>query len=586
MDSKFIKPKMETKPSSESKKSIPIVTTINNEQLPRNECRYFNRQWYRKGNVTIPNSGDVYQVKNIETGVSKWYRNDTGYLVYDWRQNMYVLKTDLKVIVEDGIVGFDENNKPILGTFSQDFDNPSTTQVYFDNQMYICLNRELVENCRNFKEALSDGVFYERQSLAALLFIEPVTCSAEYKNSLSYDSKGKTNQWTSKFRKLYKPTIFRQVKRYSEVLGNLSFGLEFETTKGKIPDPICNNLGLIPLRDGSIAGLEYVTIPHKGEIGMQAVIDSVLQLKKRTRFNNDCSLHIHIGNVPRTEEFFIGLYKVLFKLQEEIYDMFPHHKLKNLGVKKKHYTKPLPTSLLFNMDKNITSSSIAENFDVIYRFLSMGSSFKSVGNSINNVSSHPSDPHGSSKWNIRTRYYWVNFIPLLFGNKQTIEFRIHTPTFDTNKVINYLIICSAIINYTINNLNSIIKNSGCISNLTLSDVISNIIKDQIIRSEIIYYMDSRKSFIARQTSKGDIVADENKFNYSPKHIDWGKNQTEQDEKYLDEIFGNKAKRRSKLISNEQADPTMWNALHALTMDQLNNLNDTLVPPLPPPLPWD
>jgi hypothetical protein len=522
MESKYIRPKKITTVKNMAKDTT-VITVTGAEELKKN-CRYFNKEWYKKGDPQIKDSGDIYRITSLKNNTTKWYRVSTNYLVFDYRLNMYALKTDLEVIVENGIVGLDENSNPIFGTFSQDNSNPSTTLVNIKGEIYICLEERLIRNSRKFKEAIFDGIYYERNALPALRFTEPVSCSIGYKNSLPYDSKGITNRWMRFHKDNYKPHVFNQVEAFHSIIKDLTFGVEFETVKGVIPEPLCKELGLIPLRDGSVAGLEYVTIPYKGKLGIQALIDSVNQLKRRTRFDNSCSLHIHIGNIPRTEEFFIALYKVLFTLQEEIYDMFPLHKLKNLGVKKKHYTKPLPQSLMFQMDNKIPKNKITENFKHIFRFLSMSQDYSNYG-SLSKVEGHPSDPHGTSKWNIRTRYYWVNFIPLLFGNKQTIEFRIHTPTTDINKVMNYLFICTSIINYTKKHVDKIVANSSNYAALKLEDVICDTFPSEAVavRSDLINYIDYRKQFITHATSKGDLIANENDFKHANRNITWSRN---------------------------------------------------------------
>ena len=79
----------------------------------------------------------------------------------------------------------------------------------------------------------------------------------------------------------------------------------------------------------------------------------------------------------------------------------------------------------------------------------MGQDFKSIENSLDNIAGHPADPNGNQKWNIRPRYFLYNVIPLIFGNKQTIEFRIHTPTYDVNKILPFIFMNSLIVNFTI-----------------------------------------------------------------------------------------------------------------------------------------
>ena len=77
-----------------------------------------------------------------------------------------------------------------------------------------------------------------------------------------------------------------------------TFGLEFETSKGYIPEDICFRDGLIPLRDGSISGLEYSTLVLQGNSGLSMLKQQIDTLQEYTRFDKDCSLHIHFGGYP------------------------------------------------------------------------------------------------------------------------------------------------------------------------------------------------------------------------------------------------------------------------------------------------
>ena len=43
-----------------------------------------------------------------------------------------------------------------------------------------------------------------------------------------------------------------------------TFGIEFETAGGFLPQHRLYELGLIPLRDGSITGIEFATVVLKG----------------------------------------------------------------------------------------------------------------------------------------------------------------------------------------------------------------------------------------------------------------------------------------------------------------------------------
>src|SRR5690606_21500789 len=153
---------------------------------------------------------------------------------------------------------------------------------------------------------------------------------------------------------------------------------EFETIRGNIPHDICNKLGLIPLRDGSIGGLEFVTIPLSGERGIKSLIESLEELQKRTSYGDDCSLHLHIGNIPRTEQFLLAFFRLICLVEDELFSMFPIYKRENYGIKKKCYTNPFPLKkTMFLMDQCISSpSAIKRNFGVLFDYLSMGNSYR------------------------------------------------------------------------------------------------------------------------------------------------------------------------------------------------------------------
>src|SRR5690606_13696406 len=156
--------------------------------------------------------------------------------------------------------------------------------------------------------------------------------------------------------------------------------------------------------------------------------------------------HLHIGNIPRTEEFILALFKTLCFVQDEIFSLFPLYKKYNFGYKRKHYTKPFNLNkTLLLMDNKIDNSNIKENFNILFEYLSNGIPYSNYNNDLSYVKSHPSDPHGTSKWNIRSRYMAHNIIPLIFGNKQTVEFRIHTPTYNVDKVMYFLFLCGSIV---------------------------------------------------------------------------------------------------------------------------------------------
>ncbi len=491
------------------------VITIKGEEILISQCRKFNKLYYKLGDINIQNSGDCYLING------KCYREETGLIVYNYSIKQYVI---LDNTIFQGIVDIIEN-KLIVGSFNN---NTKYSKVISkDNNSFYLFNPEIFKNNKEYREQLSTGNFYHISRLPSHKFNTILIPSKDYKYSLPYDSKGIIENNLKNYNENYNPEISKSIKNYAPLLENLSFGLEFETTKGFIPNRILDQYGLIPLRDGSISGIEYVTVPMQGEKGLQCTADILKVLKERTEYNdNTCSLHLHLGNVPRTKEFILAFFKIGMKIQDEMFQMFPLYKKYNYHIKNKNYSAPLPTfEILSQLDPIIDSRNIDENFGVLYKYLSMGQDFKSVGNSLENVLSHPADPNGNQKWLIKYRYYLYNIIPLIFGNKQTIEFRIHTPTYDVNKILPFIFMNSLIVNFTIKNQERILKNKSFLNEFNINKILDIQIEEYNISNrssfkDLMYeYVEKRKNYCERQTLKGNILGTESEIP-SPTYINW------------------------------------------------------------------
>ena len=554
------------------------VITIKGEEVPISQCRKFNKLYYKIGDINIQNSGDCYLVNN------KCYREETGLVVYNYSVKQYVL---LDNSMFQGVVDIIED-KLIVGYFNSNFKYSKIIDK--NNNSYYLFNPELFKDNKEYREQLSTGDFYHISRLPAYKFNTIVLPNKNYKYSLPYDSKGIIEHHLKGYES-YNPEISKSIKNYAPLLENLSFGLEFETTKGFIPNRILNQYGLIPLRDGSISGIEYVTVPMQGEKGLQCTVDILKVLKERTEYSDEtCSLHLHLGNIPRTKEFILAFFKVGIKIQDEIFKMFPLYKKYNYHIKNKNYSAPLPTyEILSQLDPIIDSRNIDENFGVLYKYLSMGQDFKSVGNSLENVLSHPADPNGNQKWNIKFRYYLFNIIPLIFGNKQTIEFRIHTPTYDVNKILPFIFMNALIVNFTIKNQERILKNKSFLNNYDLFNILSyqidscDISNTSSFRDLICDYIERRKGNCERQILKGNILGTESEI-HSPTHINWLNNQRVKESTPSDLISKPISyKRKPSLISelkpvssrftNEESDELMKVLKNSISMSNLKFNNE-------------
>jgi len=229
-------------------------------------------------------------------------------------------------------------------------------------------------------------------------------------------------------------------------------------------------------------------------------------------------------------EFILALYKTLVHIQDDVYELFPLYKKYNFGVKQNDYTQQLPShTLISQMDKVINSKNIVDNFDVLFTYLSQGVCFKGNYSSLDDVHSHPSDPNGNRKWQVSTRYLWANMLPLIFDNKQTVEFRIHTPTFEANKVINYIMMCGNIINFVKDNTTAILSNyKRTFKRANLNSILEKSIYNNRNLSDsnqanlyscIYSYVRDRKDITYSQNCQGNVKGDESAIpSYS--RIDW------------------------------------------------------------------
>jgi len=501
------------------------VKTINNIDVFEDACRLIDGKYYIIGNVNIENSGDVYEING------RFVRMETDRLIFNQTTMKYELKN--QTAATSGYVSYDH--------FSKKF-----REGYFEfNELYdfYIINEEnkkipVYFKCfipSSYREYLKTGDFYHISVMKATEFYEIANVDKRFKESFPYNSQGHTDGVSKTFEANYKPIYNKNVIEVSKLIKGLSFGLEFETTKGIIPNAKAKSLPLLPLRDGSIEGLEYVTIPLSGVKGLQALVDSVEELGKRTAYDSSCSLHIHIGNIPRTPEFALALFKLYSVFSDEIYKMFPHYKKENLGVKRKNYSEPYNlVNLLGRMDSKISSKEeIIRNFAVLFDYLSetdtTGMNFSRYGNKLENVESHPRDPGGEAKWNIHHRYHVVNFIPLLFVNKATVEFRIHTPTYDVNKILYFMSLCSAIINTAMEDTKAILSdfgrylnNKGLNRDRNVTRFLCNYIQNSDMKNkgsimdDMHSYFDYRTSFSESEHKRGKISYNEddltNRFN--------------------------------------------------------------------------
>lgn len=219
--------------------------------------------------------------------------------------------------------------------------------------------------------------------------------------------------------------------KYKKLL-KYTFGIEYETNSGYIPQDECFANGLIPLRDGSISGIEYATVVMTGKDGIERVERQIDVLNKYTTFDKNCSLHLHFGKFPVSSDAIMSLYILATLVQRDLQPYLPKYSFSTRNYKSsgKDYCKPL--------------SSNYPTFSDFYTFISDGTA--AYAGSL--VEKHPRDPEKESKWNVRSRYHWVNFVNMCFyKGPKTVEFRMLRPTHNFNKIIFWIFFFNAMMLY-------------------------------------------------------------------------------------------------------------------------------------------
>ena len=209
-----------------------------------------------------------------------------------------------------------------------------------------------------------------------------------------------------------------------------TFGLEFETSMGYIPQEKCFRDGLIPLRDGSISGIEYSTVVLEGNKGLNLLKQQLDTLKEYTKFNKECALHVHMGGYPVDPIAIFALYSLWYAverhLEEHNYVPGLTFHTANYKANRKDYCNKL--------------SGRARTFESLFECLTGKRYLGSL------VQPHPADIEKRAKWNIKSRYYGLNLINMVcYKGPKTVEFRFLRPTFNYRKITMWLYILNAVL---------------------------------------------------------------------------------------------------------------------------------------------
>lgn len=477
---------------------LKVVTTIKGDKEYRRNCKFIAGKYYLTGRDCI----------FLE---DQWYRIDGGNVFYDSEKDEWVTRRqkDARGLLK-GVIGFEKGN-PVLGYFSPNPYNNVDARITNLGGLKA-INEEILakngyfENVANGQWVNAKEVGSSKKSLQTI------------RNEMRFTDRGYNiedndadYQKKVEFYKNFTPHISKELKAYAQLIGDTSFGCEIEIAQGYLPYHLQARHGVVICRDGSIdGGPELVTIPLQGVKGLATLKSLSQALETRGDISIACAFHIHLGNIPTDRLFISALYLLCYKIQDELFSMFPGYKTTPNGIKRKNYNQKLERQgihPLVDKSKDGVEQYVREVCTKLFVFLGDGKVTPDMYNN-RKVRKHPEQ----RKWERHARYYWANLMNMFFSPRNTVEFRLHEGTTNFQKMVNWLFICNAIVRYAQRNAQDIIS-SSLTKKITVKQVF-NYYKDQFSGSEqaaflsdyLYAYFKSRKEAFEKDVTKGDLVS--------------------------------------------------------------------------------
>lgn len=283
-----------------------------------------------------------------------------------------------------------------------------------------------------------------------------------------------------------------------------SFGIEFETSQGLVPNKLLEDLGLSAVGDRSIGAAEYVTPPLQGDAGVRLLRGMCNVLNGHTLVDDRCGLHVHVGSLFKptiknptpsavqspsfSKQYLINIINLCAYIEEELYKAMPAsrkptlyhcHSIKRFaGINQKNFSENLGAFIFGPKEMWVDAKG---NAVPLFEF----SDYK-LGQDGRNKDSRV------GAWD-DGRYKWLNLIHSYTNSRiKTTEFRIFSPTTVFEKTYAYLLLSLALV-WCADNEMQIIK-----PGVTLATVIKTAFKsDPEIQSFLIQFYEERKKKFKR-----------------------------------------------------------------------------------------
>lgn len=380
----------------------------------------------------------------------------------------------------------------VYDTYKRDFNHISNVEAYIDIidrgskhtsfPVIVYINGSPYKSCKSFVESNVEFITHPE------FVMSPAN---KYVYISKFDKNISTTSKYSPDSKVYNISRYRRpLPTLNQVHNKLSwidytYGFEIETSQGRISEYYANSLGFANLYDGSINGVEYVS-KVMNTSNLHYLHQFITGAKVVTNADRFCSFHIHIGNIPKTDENLLSMYLLFQRLSDELNQLIVPYKKdlsflsEKLRVNGRDHCKNLPR-LVF------------KEAEEIYKLFKIGKYFNSdykEDELMNYIDS-------TNKWNIEGRYYNVNFMNYICkgSDNNTVEIRSLQSTYNFDYIITWLLINTAIIDYAINNTDKVINSK---EKIELNDCIEYYIKDKDIVKILLDNITVLKNFFYNQ----------------------------------------------------------------------------------------
>lgn len=491
------------------KLKLQVITTVGGRKEYKRNCRFIRSIERPEGAFYVKNE-DIFPIDET------WYRVESGKIELDHETKTWVLKNSKNLT--RGVVGI--NQKPdsgdlfakreprvIYGMFSPNVYN--NCLVHTEQGTMTCINSDILAD--DYFEDIGTNIWYLKKGMSAVNFKKMTTIRNEINHHVKgyniEDNAQEFEEKKSNYAK-YPLKISKEATSFGKFLGDSTYGAEIETSEGNLPTYLQHRHGIVICRDGSIKSAEYVTVPMSGAKGVQNIADIADHISARCNIDINCSLHYHFGNLPKEREYLVALYILGYKIQDDLFKMFPYFKTDHRGFKKKNYCQKLKKMNIhpcLDLSKEGYDSYINEIYRRIFIFLGDG---HVPGENVNRKRQQHPIHH---KWDRHSRYYWLNLQNMIFSDRETAEFRMHTATSNKVKMIAWLFICNAIVKYAEKHIRDIIT---CEGNISLINVLKHYATEhptskaaKYLTEYLIAYYNSRCAVFAADFQKGDKLSE-------------------------------------------------------------------------------